>query len=64
MPPINRQTLFTAALSLIFSLFCLPLARTTFASRNLHCAQDWDDPRRAYKEGISALDGASYEKAA
>jgi TonB family protein len=64
MPPINRQTLFTVALSLFFSLFCLPLARTTFASRNLHCAQHRGDPRGAYKEGISALDGADYEKAA
>jgi len=64
MPLINRQTLFTVALSLIFSLFCLALARTTFASRNLHCAQHQGDPRHAYKEGISALDGANYEKAA
>jgi len=64
MPPINRLTLITFALSLILSLFCLPLARTTLASRNLHCAQHRGDPRGAYKEGISALDGADYEKAA
>src|SRR5215475_8565149 len=64
MTPINRPTLFTAALSLILSLFCLPPARTTFASRNLHCAQHREDPRGAYKEGISALDSANYEMAA
>src|SRR5262245_10557619 len=64
MPPINRLTLFIVELSLILSLFCLPLPRRTFPSLNLHCAQHRGDPRRAYKEGISALDGADYEKAA
>lgn len=64
MPSINRLTFFTITLSLILSIFCLPLARTTLASRNLHGAQFRGDPRRAYKEGISALDGANYEKAA
>src|SRR5262245_11383883 len=64
MPPINRLTLFIVELSLILSLFCLPLPRRTFPSLNLHCAQHRGDPRRAYKEGISALDGANYEKAA
>jgi TonB family protein len=64
VPSINRLTIFTAALSMILSLFCIPLARATFASRDLHCAQRADDHSPAYKEGIEALSGADYEKAA
>ena len=64
MPQITRLTLFTVAFSLILSLFCLRLARTTFASRNLHCAQSSDDHSPAYKEGMNALGNNNYEKAA
>ena len=53
MTPINRLTLFTVALSLILSLFCLPLARTTFASRNLQSADSSDDHSPAYKKGMN-----------
>ncbi len=64
MPSINRLTFFTIALSLILSIFCLPLARTTFASRNLHNAHSSDDHSPAYKKGMNALTGNNYEKAA
>jgi TonB family protein len=63
MPSINRLTFFTIALSLILSIFCLPLARTTFASRNLHCAQQSEDHSPAYKEGMNALRNRDYGKA-
>ena len=64
MPSINRLTLFSVALSLIISLFCLPLARTTFASRNLHCAQPTEGHSPAYQEGMDAHGKGDYEKAA
>lgn len=55
---------FTVALILILSLFCLLLARTTFASRNLHRAPRSEDHSPAYKEGMNALRNSDYEKAA
>jgi TonB family protein len=64
MPPINRLTLFTVALSLILSLFCLQPARTTFASLNFHFAYHSIDHGPAYKEGMKALEKNNYEKAA
>jgi TonB family protein len=64
MPSITRLTFFTLALSLILSLFCLPLTRTAFTSRNLHRAQRAEDHSPAYKEGMKALSGGAYEKAA
>jgi TonB family protein len=64
MPIINRPTFFTVALSLILSLFCLPMARATFASCNLHRAQRGGDHSPAYKEGMETLSGGAYEKAA
>jgi TonB family protein len=64
MPSIERLRFFPIALSLILSLFCLPLARTTFASHNLHCAQRAEDHSPAYKEGIDALIKNDNEKAA
>ena len=63
MPPINRLILFTVALSLLLSVFCLPLAQTTFASRNLHSAHSSDDHSPAYKKGMNALRGNNHEKA-
>jgi TonB family protein len=64
MPPICRLTLFTVALSLILSLFCLPLARTIFASMNFRFAHRSIDHSPAYKEGMKALEKNNYEKAA
>jgi TonB family protein len=64
MPPISRLTIFTVALSLSLSLFCLPLARTTSASRNLHSDHSSDDHSPAYKKGMNPLRGNNYEKAA
>jgi TonB family protein len=64
MPQMNSLTHFTVALSLLLSLFCPPLARTTFASRNLHFAHSSDDHSPAYKKGMKALRGNNYEKAA
>ncbi len=64
MPSINRLTFFTITLSLILLIFCLPLARTTFASLNPHRAQRAEDQSPAYKEGMEALSRANYEKAA
>jgi TonB family protein len=64
MPSINRLSFFTISLSLILSLFCLPLARTTFASLNLKSDARQEDHSLAYKEGMEALSRADYEKAA
>ena len=64
MPSINRLTLFTIVLSLILSLFCLPLARTIFAAYNLRSAQSQEVHSPAYKEGLDALRASDYEKAA
>lgn len=63
MPSINRLTFFIIALSLILSLFCPLLARTTFASQNLRYAQRAEDHSPAYKEGMDALGKGDYEKA-
>jgi TonB family protein len=59
-----RLTFFTLALSLILSLFCLPTARTTFASRNLHYAHRSMGHSPAYKKGMNALSNSDYETAA
>jgi tetratricopeptide (TPR) repeat protein len=64
MASITRLTFFTIALSLMLSLFCLPPARTTFASLTLHWDARQDDHSPAYKEGMVALGAANYEKAA
>lgn len=64
MPSINRLTFFTITLSLIVALLCLLLTRTTLASRNLNGAQSAEGHSPAYKEGMEALKGASYERAA
>jgi TonB family protein len=64
MSSTGRLTFPAIALSLFFSLSCVLTARTTFASRNLHHDQHRGDPLYTYKEGISALDDANYEKAA
>jgi len=64
MPSITRLTIFTVALSLILSLFCLPLARMTFASRNLHSAHSSGDHSPAYEKGMDALRDNNNEKAA
>jgi len=56
MPSINRLILFTVALSLLLSLFCFPLARTTFAR--------YEDHSPAYQEGMKALGNNDSEKAA
>ena len=54
MPSTNRIRFFTIALSMILSLFCLLLARTTFASRNLHARPRSGVQSPAYKEGMNA----------
>jgi tetratricopeptide (TPR) repeat protein len=66
MPSTDHLRFFTVALILILSLFCLLLARTTFASRNLnlHRAPRSEDHSPAYKEGMNALRNSDYEKAA
>src|SRR5262249_32750028 len=64
MPSITRLKFFTIALSLILSLFCLLLARTTLASRNPHFATGAEDHSPAYKEGMNALNNRNYENAA
>jgi TonB family protein len=64
MPSTDRLRFFTIALSLILSLFSLLSARTTFASRNLHCAQSTESHSPAYQEGMDAHGKGDYEKAA
>jgi TonB family protein len=64
MPSIYRPSFFTIALSLILSLFCFPLARTTFASLNLKWDARQEDHSPAYKEGMEALSRADYKRAA
>ena len=64
MPSIRRLMFFTIASSLILSLFCLLPARTTLASRNLQVARQAEDHSPAYTEGMKALSGANYERAA
>jgi TonB family protein len=49
---------------LIILIFCVLPAQTIFASRNLYCAQSREDHSPAYKEGMNALSGGDYEKAA
>jgi tetratricopeptide (TPR) repeat protein len=64
MQPAYRLWFFTIALSLILSLFCLPLARTILAAYNLLGAQSQEVHSPAYKEGLDALGASDYEKAA
>ena len=64
MTPINRLKSFTGALSLIPALFCLLLAATLLTSCVFYGALRLLDHSPAYKEGMAALSGGDYEKAA
>jgi TonB family protein len=60
----SRFTFPAISLSLIFLLYCLLPARTTFASGDLRFAIGADDHSPAYTEGMEAFGVGNYEKAA
>jgi len=63
MPLMSRLTFIAIASGPILSLFCFQPALTTFASCNLQGYQRPEGHSPAYKEGMDAFNGASYEKA-
>src|SRR5262245_50772247 len=60
----GRLTFPFIALSLIILIYRVPPSQTIFAFRSIHCAQYREDHSPAYKEGMNALTGGAYDKAA